>query len=407
MVDQKRIRILFVTSDASIASGVGRCIGDLVKNIDRQKFDPILVAAWSSAGEETIVEEVRQAGVQVVSRDLDVWYAPEYKWGFKHLYLFIKKLRTRIWPLVHLINENKIDVVYSNALPSPDASLAAWYCGLPHVWHLHEAVCGNQYMRPYLPCFATKWLIKKLSSRIIAVSNQKAAEFAGLPEPAGVRVVYNGVDLSRFKNNMFGLSSWTQSQQLCMGKKLVALVGIISAHKGHDTLIKAAARVIEQQPETAFILIGPELGSFGQQLREQIHALGIADKVFFLGPRNDVPNLLGLVNLLVLPSTQEALPLVMLEAMACGKPVVATRCGGPEEVVIDGETGFLVPVGDDSRLAERMKMILSDDALAARMGQAGRRRVEAFFSVSAYVRNIEKVIEEAYLTQYSQLRFIG
>jgi len=372
-----------------------------VKNLDRRRIEPILVTVWPSDFEATIVGEVKEGGVTVLHRELGIWYAPNSRWGLRHLYRFLKRLRTRIWPLVHLINEHNIDVVYTNALPSPDASLAAWKCGLPHVWHLHEAVCGNQYMRPYLPCFATKWLIEKLSTRIIAVSHQKALEFSRKPERDGIRVVHNGVDLSRFSNHDQSTEPLLQSLNLKPGTKLVALVGIVSAHKGHDTLVRAAARVLAQQPNTAFLLVGNELDAFGAQLREQINSLGITGNVFFLGPRSDVPNLLSMVNMLVLPSTQEALPLVLLEAMASGKPVVATRCGGPEEIVIDGETGFLVPVGDDAVLAERIEMILSNDALAVRMGQAGRQRAEEAFSVSSYVRNIEKVIEEAYLTKNS------
>lgn len=389
------IRALFVTSDASAVSGVGRCIGDLVTQLDRSIIEPVLVTAWPSPDESTIVDQVRNAGVPVYHRNLGIWFPPMSRWGVRHLATFLRTLRERTWALAHLIREHSIDVVYTNALPSPDAAITARQLGLPHVWHLHEAVCGNQYLQPYLPCPLTKRLVRSLSQRIVTVSRGKALDFAGPDyERAGVRVVHNGVDLARFEVEQQSAASLLGALGLSPGTRLVLLVGIVSAHKGHDTLVKAAPFVLKQFPNTSFLLAGSELDEFGITLRHQIDALGMNGRFFFLGPRNDVPDLLARVDLLVLPSTQEALPLVLLEAMAAAKPVVATRCGGPEEIVVDGETGYLVPVGDAHTLADRIVTLLADPAAAARIGQAGHRRVEAAFSVQAYARNIQGIIED-------------
>jgi glycosyltransferase involved in cell wall biosynthesis len=392
------LRVLFISSDASAVSGVGRCIADLVTHLDRSAIEPILVTAWPSPHEDTIVDEVRNAGVPVYHRTLGIWFPPLSGWGLRHLAGFLRTFRARTWALAHLIREHRIDVVYSNALPSPDAAITARQLGIPHVWHLHEAVCGNQYLRPYLPCLATKHLIHRLSTRIITVSHQKAAAFAVDYKQQGVRVVHNGVDLDRFVSDKFAPRPMLDALGLSADTRLVVLVGIVSAHKGHDTLVRAAARLLRDMPNTAFLLVGNELDGFGEALRQQIGVLGIAAQVFFLGPRNDVAAILRQVDLLVLPSTQEALPLVLLEAMATALPVVATRCGGPEEIVVEGETGYLVQVGDDAALAECMRTLLADADLAERMGAAGRRRVEAEFSLAAYARNIQNVIAEAYAT---------
>lgn len=393
----RSLRTLFVSSDPSSVSGVGRCIGDLITHLDRSVIDPILVTAWPSPDEATIVEEVRRSGAPVYHRELGVWYPPKSRWGAKHLATLLRTVRERTWALAHIIREHGVDLVYTNALPSPDAAITARQLGLPHVWHLHEAVCGNSYLRPYVPCSLTKGLIRRLSRRVITVSRDKALDFAGAAyEQVGVRVVHNGVDLERFTSARKPPGPLLSSLGLAAGTQLVALVGIVSAHKGHDTLIRAAARVLQSRPDTAFLLVGPELDDFGRLLREQINTLGISDRIFFLGPRSDVPDILARVDLQVLPSTQEALPLVILEAMASGKPVLATRCGGPEEIVVDGETGYLVSVGDDTALADRMLLLLRDSTLAERMGRAGRRRAETQFSLTAYARNVERVIGEAY-----------
>jgi glycosyltransferase involved in cell wall biosynthesis len=293
-----------------------------------------------------------------------------------------------------LIKKHNIDVVYTNALPTLDAALAARLNGLPHIWHLHEAVCGNQYLKPYLPCFIVKALIRYFSAKIIFVSNDKAHEFGGNGKSNHSCVVHNGVDIRRFSAGVQTSNSLRGELGLAENFGLVVSVGIVSAHKGHDTLIMAAATILKEFPNAAFILVGNELDDFGDRLRKQIVELGIAEHIFFLGPRKDVPAILAQADLLVHPSTQEALPLVLLEAMASGKPVVATRCGGPEEIVVDGETGYLVPVGDEIALADRIKRILSDPESATRMGVAGRKRAEEKFSVQAYARNIQKIIEE-------------
>lgn len=372
-------------------------MADLLAGLDRTAIEPILVTPWPSSSDMEIVDEVKAQGIKVYHRDLGIWFPPKKNWGLRDFVSFVRSFRARAWALTHLIQDHGIELVYTNALPSPDAAITARHLGLPHIWHLHEAVCGNRYLRPYLPCPLTKRMIRGLSQRIITVSRNHALEFAGSDfEQAGVRVVHNGVNLNRFMAGRQSPSTFLETLGLAADTRLVALVGIVSAHKGHDTLVKSARRVLERFPNTVFLLVGSELGDFGAILRSQIDALGMAGRFLFLGPRNDVPDILGQVELLVLASTQESFSLALIEAMASGKPVVATRCGGPEEIVLEGETGFLIPIGDEQALADRIVTVLADPAAATRMGQAGRRRAEAVFSVQAYARNIQNLIEEAY-----------
>ena len=393
------VKVLFVSPDASSTSGVGRCIGDLISHLDREVIAPFLVTDWPAAHEQTIISEASQAGSPVLHRELGRWFPPRQTWSAKQLFGFLRTLRPRIWALAHFIEDNNIDIVYTNALPCIDAALAARKCGRPHIWHLHETVCNNQYLRPYLPCFATKHIIQRLSSRLLFVSHQKAIEFTGGAMPAAASVVNNGVNLKRFPDAPLDPGPLLRELNLPAGTRLVVLVGIISDHKGHSTLVQAAANILQQVPNTAFLFAGSELDNYGEALREIINSLGISSKIFFVGPRKNIPDLLSRVDLLVLPSKQEAFPLVILEAMAANKPVVATRCGGPEEIVSDGETGYLVPVGDHEALADRILMILQDQALAAGMGAAGRKRVESRFSVDTFAHSIQEIILDVHLNR--------
>src|SRR5262249_36859850 len=124
-------------------------------------------------------------------------------------------------------------------------------------------------------------------------------------------------------------------------------------------------------------------------LEAQARSLGIADRVAFLGHRRDVPALLQVADLFVLPSLFEGLPLAALEAMAAGEPVIASRISGTDEAVADGTTGVLVPPGNPTALAQAIRTVLNDHGLAERLGAAGRARVHAEFSAGQMVRAVE------------------
>jgi glycosyltransferase involved in cell wall biosynthesis len=121
--------------------------------------------------------------------------------------------------------------------------------------------------------------------------------------------------------------------------------------------------------------------------------LGLENRLSFLGFRQDVPDILNDLDIFVLPSTSEGFPLVVLEAMACAKPVVATRCGGTGEMVDEGRTGYMVPVADASAIASRVSELLNQPEGGASMGRAAKLRVESEFSVQTMVANYERLYE--------------
>jgi glycosyltransferase involved in cell wall biosynthesis len=142
-------------------------------------------------------------------------------------------------------------------------------------------------------------------------------------------------------------------------------------------------------------VIGGGQAEYATALRREAERLGLAARVHFLGDRADVRALLSRCEILVSASLHESFGRTLIEAMALGVPVVATKSGGPEEIIEDGKSGFLVATGDAGALAERMSRLLSDRALAAAMGKAGRERVERCFDIRKTVAGIEKVFSEA------------
>ncbi len=135
---------------------------------------------------------------------------------------------------------------------------------------------------------------------------------------------------------------------------------------------------------------GPERGA----LESQVATLGLRDRVQFLGYRPDIPGLLAGCDLFVLPSLYEGLPLSILEAMAAGKPVVATAIGGTDEVIVPDCTGLLVPPGDAPALATAIRTLLADPPLARRLARAGQARVATMFSAAQMVRQVTQVYDE-------------
>jgi glycosyltransferase involved in cell wall biosynthesis len=163
--------------------------------------------------------------------------------------------------------------------------------------------------------------------------------------------------------------------------RLLIVVAKLMEQKGHAFLLRALPPLQERFADLHVLLVGD--GPLRAALAERIAGLPGAARVHLVGNRRDVGDLLAASDLFVLPSLWEGLPMALLEAMASGLPVVATRVSGSAQVVVDGESGLLVPPGDVERLSEAIATLLDDPARARRMGRAARERVERSYSARA------------------------
>lgn len=178
--------------------------------------------------------------------------------------------------------------------------------------------------------------------------------------------------------------------------KLLVSVGRLVKQKGHRFLIQATARLICEGHDVGLIIVGE--GPLRGILEERAIRLGIGERVIFVGWRHDVTRFLHAADLIIHPSLWEGFGLVLLEAMACQKVIVASAVSAIPEIVLDGETGFLVPPGDSESLSFAIARILQDDAACKRMGKAGRQRLEDHFSVDQMVRATERVYDHVFVT---------
>jgi glycosyltransferase involved in cell wall biosynthesis len=168
------------------------------------------------------------------------------------------------------------------------------------------------------------------------------------------------------------------------------MIARLHEEKGHRFLFAAVPEILARVPGVTFLLVGE--GPHQAELEAEVQARGLGPVVRFLGRRNDIPELIKLATVVVLPSLAESFGFVLAEAMSLGTPVVATRIGGIPEVVSDGETGLLVPPRDATLLADAICRVLDNQTWAKALGRAGKARA-ALFSVERMVRGYERVYE--------------
>jgi glycosyltransferase involved in cell wall biosynthesis len=223
----------------------------------------------------------------------------------------------------------------------------------------------------------------------IAVSRATAAALAAaLPIPAGkIRVVHNGIPVKSFASPSThpDVANPLRNKE---DRPVVLAVGRLHEQKGHRFLVDAASAI----PVARFAVAGD--GPDRASLETQVHASGLQDRFTFLGARRDISHLLAACDVFVLASLYEGLPLSVLEAMAAGKPVVATRVGGVEEAIVDGATGLLVRSGNAGELAAAIRWILADPQRARAMGEAGRERVNRHFTADRMVSKTVDLYEQ-------------
>jgi glycosyltransferase involved in cell wall biosynthesis len=296
------------------------------------------------------------------------------------------------------LRRHRVDVLHTHvhvaaAVLGRTAACAARVAVVSHL-HIENQFRSSRLARA--PLVALDNATARLCARILVVCEATRLSFERQGFPPGLmETVYNGVDADAIAATPgAGLR-----EELALGPDTLLLghVGRLAPVKGQRELIQALARLSSQNALVHAVLIGEDLetgGAFRLELERLVASLGLADSVHFAGFRPDAVAALREVDALVLPSWIEGLPLTVLEAMAHGRPVVATAVGGTPEAVVDGETGLLVPSRDVDALAAVLDRLLSDATLRRRLGDAGRRRVRERFDATAMERRVLEVYGE-------------
>jgi glycosyltransferase involved in cell wall biosynthesis len=288
------------------------------------------------------------------------------------------------WRLGALMRRERFDIVHAHSLRA-ELGAAFWANSVTPRPRLVRSIHNTDplYDHPVLRRLGC-WSANKMD-RIIAISDA-VGEFARNhlgPESAPVQRIYYGIDPAVYPSE--------RREQ--PGSMKLAIVARLAAQKGHHVLLDAVRDVAETIPSVRLLVIGHEDDLTIAELQSYARQLGIGDNVSFLGFRADIAELTRDVDIFVLPSLWEGFGLVLIEAMALGLPVVASRVGPIPEIVADGESGKLVPPGNASALARAIRDLLEAPDVAFAMGQRGRERVEREFSLQAMMNQIERLYE--------------
>lgn len=363
------LRVVQVTSTL-LLGGAETIVVTLAEELRRMGVE-VSVVRLRDYGGEPLVRRLTESGIET------------FELGARHLYsiggwLGLRRYLRRVRPdLVHT------HLTYADVL----GRSAAWPIGLPVVSTLHNEPASFALHR-YDQRWFERLTARHMADALVAVSPGDGETFArqwGLP-PGRVHEIPNGIDLSR----------WIEVPPVGaapVGPPTVLTVGRLTAQKAQDVLLRAAAIVLKSLPTVRFQLAGR--GDREAELRALAVQLGIADAVEFLGEREDVPRLMAGCDAFVLSSAREGLPLVILEAMAAGRPVIATDVGGNRGALGEPPVGVLVRPGDAERLACELLRVLTDRGEARRLGEAARTRAMQTFSVRA--------MAERYLDLYTKV----
>lgn len=356
-----------------------------LNHLDKERFKVKLATGLASKPEEDLIEEAKNKGIELIIipqlvREVSL---------FNDLIALLK--------LIKIIRRDKFDIVHTHESKAGILGrVAGKLAGVPviiHSPHGHIFYGYFGYIKTTIFILLERFTAL-FTDKIITLTKKEIEEH--LKVKIGNRdkftFIYNGIELDKFEKVDVNVREKRGQLSLPLDVSVVATVARLVPVKGHKYLIDAAAEVVKSIPQARFLFIGD--GKLREELQEQAENLGLSSNILFLGWRKDVLEILPIIDLFVLPSINEGLGMVLVEAYAFGKPVVATNVGGIPEVVEDKKTGLLTPPKDSKKLAQAIIELLEDPKRAKKMGEEGKKKVITTFGVDVMVEKIERLYEE-------------
>ena len=295
--------------------------------------------------------------------------------------------------LFKLFRQLRPAIVHSRNLAALEALLPAWAAGVRvriHGEHGRDVTDLDGTNRKHQ---WTRRFYRPFVSRYVALSRDLSAYLQGAVKVPAQHITqaYNGVDVERFSMPAFGPVAMPGCPFDPTSQWIVGTVGRMSPVKDQLMLARAFVLAVRQAPQMRLVMVGE--GPLRAQAQALLDAAGVADKAWLPGERSDVPNVMRALHAFALPSLAEGISNTILEAMACGLPVIATDVGGNADL-LTAETGVLVPKADPQAFATALVELARDPARARLMGAAGRQRVDKHFSMAAMVATYQTVYDD-------------
>ncbi len=381
MSNIRKTRILYVNHTGRV-SGAEKVLLNIVRCLDNASYKPYVLCPTD--GE--LIGQVRALGVECFPlstiRARFSWRPDLLLQSLVTLWMALSEMRKSIRALAP-------DLVHANSIRSGVvASLAAIGTRKPVIWHVHDTLPSHS-MSNVIRLLA--YLIR--GTRVITVSRSTEEAFRGsFSFGERVRTIYNGVDFSRFPHKGTGNSAFREEIGISERDFLVCAVGQICARKGLLELIDALWAIHTEAQHIHLAIVGkvvfPHEAGYLDVLHVAVKEAGLEACVHFTGERDDVPPVLQSADLLVLNSTDEPFGLVLIEAMACGTPILATRVGGVPEIVTDSESGWLIDSGDTASLSQKLLILSQDRSSLLRVAQTAYYTTCPKFSLQQFQREL-------------------
>jgi glycosyltransferase involved in cell wall biosynthesis len=306
-------------------------------------------------------------------------------------------LTRAFFALKKLCKQNQIDIIYTNTAPVIIGGILSKFTGIKNVWHLHEILEPSSFMHRFFG-----WLINATAQKVIVVSDAVYNNWAGRIDGGKMVKVYNGFEASdihvdvnvgaNVNSNANNIKPLRGQLNLNDNTLIVGMVGRVNLIKGQFYFIQIAAAAKAAGLNCHFVMIGDAYKGYEYlypQLENQITTLGLQNSITNLYYQPNAAALIQQLDVFVLPSIKpDSFPVVILEAMAAGKPIIATNQGGAQEQIDDCVTGFLVPVNDATIAVQKLGVLVSNPDMRTRMGQAGAKKLEEQFSLATFNKNI-------------------
>jgi glycosyltransferase involved in cell wall biosynthesis len=364
-----KIAVLYLITELNVG-GAERVVQRLATQLSKRRYN-VLVACLHEPG--AVADEMLAADVPVVNLGM------RGKSDVRVVYQLFRLLRDEGIQILHahMFHSNLLAALVGKLANVP-VIIATRHC---------EDIGGSRREQ------INRWT-RGLCDAVVAVSQEvcEAEIRHSRTDPSKVIVIPNGVQIEAFTGvSQAKVEALGQELGIHPGAPVIGTVARFDEQKGHIYLLDATVKILQQLPNTKVLLVGG--GPLRPQMEDKAEALGLSDSIIFAGIRYDIPEILALLDLFVLSSLWEGLPIAILEAMAAGRPIVATRVGGVPEAVVDGVTGLLVPPRDPVALADAVTRLLRRPGLCRQMGQAGQERASQYYSVESMVEQTQTLYE--------------
>jgi len=368
---------ILVICNSCFISGAELSLVSFLNKMDKDKFEVIILLPIKSKISELLIQ------FKIINLPL-IWFQRSN--NPIRLFFFSLNIIALTWKINKIVKLYNIDIIYSNSIK---ANLYGVMIKLlsdkKNIWHIRDTLKKGLYNK----------ILIKLSDKIICISEDVYKQINASKNKKVL--VYGGLDLIEWNNDAEQKTTLRKNLSLLRETKLIAIISQLTPWKNHFDFIKASKLIIDKCENVHLLIVGDVLNHKDQKykmlIQDKINELGINSYFTFLGHRQDVKEILCQIDILLHTAINEPFGRVLIEAMAMEKPVIAYNCGGPKEIIVNNETGYLVEPYDCVDLAKKALILIEKDELRIEFGRKGRIRVLDKFNIDDYVQNLEEIFD--------------